>query len=157
MTSKAELIAAIGEATRRFQDSTNEFDDAACAALGINRTDLKCLGMVLEAGSISAGELAAGLGLTRGATTTALDRIERAGYARRVADPADRRGVRIELTPGCLRALEAIWGGIRAQGEAMMAGYTAADLATVLRFIEEARAMQQRDTQRVRKLKLGGT
>ncbi|ODU94487.1 MAG: hypothetical protein BGP23_11855 [Lysobacterales bacterium 66-474] len=157
MKPKTELIAAIGEATRLFQDSTDAFDDAACAALGINRTDLKCLGMIVEANSISAGELAAGMGLTRGAMTTALDRIERAGYARRVADPDDRRGIRVELTPSCMRSLEAIWGGIRREGEAMMSGYTAAELATVLRFIQEARALQQRDTQRVRKLKLGNT
>lgn len=65
--------------------------------LGINVTDLTCLGFVLGAGeeALTAGRLAELAGLTTGAVTGVVNRLESAGYARRVADPRDRRRVRI--------------------------------------------------------------
>ena len=44
-------------------------------------------------------ELAAEAGLTTGAVTAVIDRLERAGYARRVRDDEDRRRVKVEVTP----------------------------------------------------------
>ncbi|MDG9702709.1 MarR family transcriptional regulator [Streptomyces sp. DH37] len=67
--------------------------------LGLNVTDLTCLGHILGAAGngrpLNAGDLAALANLTSGAVTGVLDRLERAGYARREPDPADRRRVRI--------------------------------------------------------------
>ncbi|GAA3408147.1 hypothetical protein GCM10018952_04180 [Streptosporangium vulgare] len=65
--------------------------------LGINVTDLTCLGFVLGAGeeALTAGRLAELAGLTTGAVTGVVNRLEGAGYARRVPDPDDRRRVRI--------------------------------------------------------------
>src|SRR5262245_11456141 len=83
--TRAELIAAIGTATQLYQDATDAFDDAACAALGLNRTDLKCLSVIAQRGPVAVGEIGKAAGLTRGAMTTALDRIEHAGYARRTS------------------------------------------------------------------------
>lgn len=47
---------------------------------------------------LSAGELAENLGLSSGAMTNRLDRLEEAGLVRRVPDPNDRRGVLVEPT-----------------------------------------------------------
>jgi DNA-binding MarR family transcriptional regulator len=55
-----------------------------CQKLGINRTDLRCLNIVDNQGPMTAGRLAELSGLTTAAVTTVLDRLERAGYARRV-------------------------------------------------------------------------
>ncbi|WP_436758411.1 MarR family winged helix-turn-helix transcriptional regulator [Streptosporangium sp. V21-05] len=65
--------------------------------LGVNVTDLTCLGFVLGAGeeALTAGRLAELAGLTTGAVTGVVNRLESAGYARRVPDPDDRRRVRI--------------------------------------------------------------
>jgi len=65
--------------------------------LGINVTDLTCLGFILGAGeeALTAGRLAEVAGLTTGAVTGVVNRLESAGYARRVSDPRDRRRVRI--------------------------------------------------------------
>jgi hypothetical protein len=46
--SRGELIRAIGDAVHLYQDATDAFDDAACAALGLNRTDLKCLNVIAQ-------------------------------------------------------------------------------------------------------------
>jgi DNA-binding MarR family transcriptional regulator len=69
---------------------------------------------------VSAGEMADHLGLSSGAMTNRLDRLEQAGLIRRVADPKDRRGVLIEPT----KAGHAAWEkavGTQAKYEKMVA------------------------------------
>lgn len=136
------LVTAIGKAVQAFQDATDLFDEAAAARLGINRTDLRCLGVVAARGPVSVGEVGRAVELTRGAATTALDRVERAGYVRRVRHPQDRRGVLVEITQEGLDAAGAIWAPLVAAGGRMLAAYSEAELTTILRFLDEARALQ---------------
>ena len=79
--------------------ATDRFDHAVADALGVNRTDMRCMDMLEREGPLPAGRLAEAAGLTSGAMTTALDRLERAGFVRRVRDREDRRRVLVELTP----------------------------------------------------------
>ncbi|MGH3128797.1 MAG: MarR family transcriptional regulator [Gaiellaceae bacterium] len=65
----------------------------------MNRTDLRCLNIIENNGAMTAGRLAELSGLTTAAVTSVLDRLERAGYARRVRDQPDRRQVMVEVTP----------------------------------------------------------
>ena len=71
---------------------------AAAALIGINQTDLICLNALFRPGAMTAGQLATTIGLTSGATTTAIDRLERAGYVHRQPDPSDRRRVLVEAS-----------------------------------------------------------
>lgn len=125
-----------------FQDARDSFDEAAAIKLGLNRTDLRCLGVIVTQQPVSVGEIGRAVNLTRGATTTALDRVERAGYARRIRHPEDRRSVLIEMTEDGLAAAEEIWAPLAAAGAEMLSHYTDADLAAVLRFLQDARALQ---------------
>ena len=75
-SSRTELLAAIGQRVQAFQDATDEIDEAVARRLRLNRTDLRCLGVLSQAGAMSASALADAAGLTRGAMTTALDRID---------------------------------------------------------------------------------
>ena len=101
--SKSELIAAVGQRIQSFQDATDEMDEAVAGRLGLNRTDLRCLSVVSQAGPMTPSALADATGLTRAAMTTALDRLERAGYLRRVRDQQDRRSVRVELAKDAVK------------------------------------------------------
>jgi DNA-binding MarR family transcriptional regulator len=65
----------------------------AAEAVGLNPSDLGCLCLLLLHGPSSAGRLAELLGLTTGAVTGVIDRLERAGFAQRLVDPSDRRKV----------------------------------------------------------------
>ena len=66
--------------------------------MGLNPTDHKCLGLLVDAGRpVTPGELAALTGLTTGAVTGVVDRLEAAGFVRRTRDPEDRRKVGIEV------------------------------------------------------------
>ena len=79
------LIAAI----RVSQNASDVMDEAFGALLGINRTDGRCLDIVQRLGQITAGELAHESGLTTGAVTAVIDRLEQAGYLQ--ARPRSRR------------------------------------------------------------------
>jgi DNA-binding MarR family transcriptional regulator len=65
--SKVELLTAVGQRVQAFQDATDELDEAVARRLQLNRTDLRCLSVLSQAGAMSASALADAAGLTRGA------------------------------------------------------------------------------------------
>src|SRR3954453_3147665 len=93
---RAELLAALNDEFRRLSTSTILFHQAIAARLGMNVTDHKCADLLSRTGPITAGELARQTGLTTGAITGVIDRLEKAGFVRRAEDPNDRRRVIIE-------------------------------------------------------------
>jgi len=76
-------LLELDRATRAFQRAVDEMDTAAVDYLGINRSDGNCLDVLQERGPLSAGELAVATGLSPGAITTLVDRLEKDGYVRR--------------------------------------------------------------------------
>src|SRR5215204_6184735 len=126
----------IGELIGEFRAAGNQdsaFDNLAAERLGLNRTDLHCINIIENSGGLTAGELAKESGLTTGAVTGVIDRLERAGYARRVPDPADRRRVKLEVTPKFYARADQIWGPLAADWERSLSGrFTAEQLERVI-------------------------
>ena len=75
--------------------------------------------------------------------TTALDRLERAGYARRVRDPADRRRVLVELDAAGAQKMAAFYGEHAAYAERLYQRYTVEQLELLLRFVRESREFNE--------------
>ncbi|MBS1894673.1 MAG: MarR family transcriptional regulator [Actinobacteria bacterium] len=124
-----------------FRDVGNQdgaIEDLAAARLGISPADLRCINAIQNAyGRLTAGELARETGVTTGAVTGAIDRLENAGFAERVHDPADRRLVRLTVTPYFLERAEAIWAPLAADWQRRMAArFTAAELETIAEFLD---------------------
>jgi DNA-binding MarR family transcriptional regulator len=69
------------------------FHQAVAERMGLNATDFKCLDVLAQQGPLTAGRLAEVLGLTGGAITGVIDRLETAGFVQRERDPDDRRRV----------------------------------------------------------------
>jgi DNA-binding MarR family transcriptional regulator len=130
-----ELIGEI----RRSQNATHRFDQAVADALGLNRTDMRCMDVIEREAPVAAGRLADVTGLTSGAITTVLDRLERAGYARRVNDPLDRRRVLVEFTPQAHEIAERFYGAHAALSEQLYQRYTRAQLELLLGFVRDGR------------------
>ena len=114
-TQHAALAEEVGVELGELRRAGDQLDEAVALQYGLNRTDLRCLGILYRRGRVTAGELAGESGLTPGAITTVLDRLERGGYANRVADPSDRRRVLVVST-GVTREI-----GARIQGEVELA------------------------------------
>jgi DNA-binding MarR family transcriptional regulator len=148
---KHELIE---ELIREFRVSGNQddaFDSLAAERLGVSETDLRCLNIVENSGGLTAGELAAQAGLTAGAITGVIDRLENAGYARRVPDDADRRRVRLKVTPAFYRSAERIWGPLASDWQSTLAKrFTSEELACITAFLRATNDLGRRHIDRVR-------
>lgn len=88
------------------------FHEAAAVRLGINATDLKCLELAAGESSVTPSRLADLAGLTSGAVTGVLDRLERAGIASREADPDDRRRVVVRVAADRLRQISELYSPV---------------------------------------------
>lgn len=95
-------------ACRRIGRAMDLFDEAACRALGVGRSDLRALNL-LEHGPLAPAAMARALGLSRASVTALLDRLEAAGYLAREPDPADRRSVRVALQPRTFQAFAQVY------------------------------------------------
>jgi DNA-binding MarR family transcriptional regulator len=136
-TPKQELINRLIAAFREAGNLDGAFEEAAAARLGIGAGDLRCLNAIENAGGLTAGELSRKVGVTSGAVTGAIDRLEGAGFARRVADPEDRRRVRIEVTPEFRSRAAGIWGPVAADWHRRLGErFTAAELQNAIDFLE---------------------
>jgi DNA-binding MarR family transcriptional regulator len=97
--SRNELVAALNHAMRDASGQGVLYSQAVAERLGINSTDLECLDIIVMRGPVTAGELARATGLTTGAITGVIDRLDRAGFAKREHDAADRRKVLVRALP----------------------------------------------------------
>src|SRR5262245_30517583 len=150
--TKENLISELIAAAREEEAANDAFDEVACRKLGINRTDARCMNIVDNQGPMTAGRLAELSGLTTAAVTAVLDRMERAGYAKRVRDSEDRRQVIVELTPLVRERAEQIWGPLGMEASAHMSRMSVDDLKLVIDFHRYGRDLNRRHVERVRKL-----
>ncbi len=148
--AREDVLAEVAEELR-LSGVTNDIADQVVADhLGLNRTDTRCLDIIERLDRVSAGQLAAEAGLSTGAVTTVLDRLERAGYARRAPDPSDRRRVLVELTPGARQMLRDLFAPLAADTLRQLEGYTTEQVSLVRDFMRDNRQLSETHTERVR-------
>ncbi len=148
--SKQTLIEAVTKAVQDLQDATDVMDERAARRLGINRTDLRCLSRLSARGPLTASELATAAGLTGGAMTTVIDRLEQAGLARRSRDSADRRRVLVHLTERAEQVSAEIWGPVLDDARVELGRFSLAELSVIERFLSLALKNQQDHADRLR-------
>jgi DNA-binding MarR family transcriptional regulator len=132
---RATLAAAVGAALADLQAAYDDRDRALAEALGVNRTDLRCLDLIVRGGPQSATELGARLHLTRGSMTTLIDRLEAAGYAQRRDDPDHGRRKLVTPTRKLVEALTPLLKPAIENGQARLAKYTDPELQLILDFL----------------------
>ncbi|MBK7453117.1 MAG: MarR family transcriptional regulator [Anaerolineales bacterium] len=86
-------------AVRDYGVNLTQFRNAMSEWAGLNVTDMECLRLLFFKGVASPSELSKSTGLTSGATTAMLDRLEKAGLIERRPNPNDRRGTLIAPAP----------------------------------------------------------
>ena len=131
------------------QVATDRFDQAVAEALGLNRTDMRCTDVLEQEGPVTAGRLAKATGLTSGAITTAIDRLEGAGYARRVRDGSDRRRVLVELTPQVLERGRSFYAEHQKLSERLYRRSSVEELELLLQFVRAGRELNEREAARL--------
>jgi DNA-binding MarR family transcriptional regulator len=147
---KRETIDSVIRSLRRVNLQGSFFGQTVAIRFGLSESDVEALEVLLDTGAATAGRLSELMGLSSGAVTRVIDRLEQAGYVRRVPDPADRRRVVVELIPEKMIEMEATMANFGEKSASEIGRYTDAELAVINDFLtrmaeitrDEANAMR---------------
>jgi DNA-binding MarR family transcriptional regulator len=106
--------------------------------VGVNSTDLECLDLILMSGPSTAGEIARHTGLTSGAVTGLIDRLERLGLVERTADAADRRKVLVRVREDKIGPIAQLYAPLEKAMQSLLAGYSREELKVLIDFAERS-------------------
>jgi DNA-binding MarR family transcriptional regulator len=134
---RQELEAALNAAMRDVSGQGVLYSQAVADRLGINSTDLECLDHISR-GPLAAGRLAELTGLTTGAVTGVIDRLEHAGLARREQDAGDRRRVLVTATPAVAQRVVPLFEPMERNAMSALTMYRDDELALLLDFLKSA-------------------
>ena len=153
MSKKREqVLRELEEESRKSTLDGVYFLQAVAERSGMNLTDLQCVAILTSTGPVTAGQLAETMGLTTGAVTGVVNRMERSGYVRREKDPADGRRVVVRPVFEELERAGVGFFGSRegALVDALVSEYDDRDLALLLDFMRKANAMTREQIARIR-------
>src|SRR6187455_2495773 len=137
---KRETIDTVVRSLRRVNLQGSFFGQTVAIRFGLSESDVEALEVLLDSGAATAGKLSEITGLTTGAVTRVIDRLEQSGYVRRVPDPADRRRVIVEVVPD----------RVADKGAEEIGRYTDAQLALIADFLTKMEAVTREETASLR-------
>jgi DNA-binding MarR family transcriptional regulator len=128
------------------------FHQNVADVLGLHITDHKCLDLIRQYGAMPAGRLAELTGLTTGAVTGIIDRLEKVGYVRRTNDPKDRRRTIIELVRNKKweRKIEAIFIPFHERMRKLLSSYSDSELAFLLDVLTKSIELTREESKKLR-------
>lgn len=141
---RRHLAETVMRELRALSTAQDRLDQYAAHRFGINRTDLRALDLIGQTGVISPTALAVGLGMSTGATSTVLDRLEAAGYASREPDPGHRRRTRVRQTRRAEELGEMIFAPVIGGTISQALAYPDAALASIAEFLSAHRELLTR-------------
>ncbi|HEX9039005.1 MAG TPA: MarR family transcriptional regulator [Ktedonobacterales bacterium] len=156
--ARTQALRALEREVRQFSGLGASYFRAVAARAGMNATDAQALDLLSATGPASAGRIADLMGVTTGAVTQMLDRLEEAGRIRRERDPEDGRRVIVGLIPGeaALRDLGPIFANVSGRWDEVAARYDEAQLALLTEFLSRASAVTRDEIIRLREEPVAG-
>jgi DNA-binding MarR family transcriptional regulator len=116
--------------------------EAISRKAGLSGTDHKYLGLLIESGPMTAGELSQRTGLTGGAVTGLIDRLEKKKLAKREFDKEDRRKVFIVANEAnTMKLLTPLFKDLQQKTTKLLASYTDMELEIITKYMQEATAV----------------
>lgn len=143
---RGELLARLLDLGRKLATQTVFLHQTIAQTIGLNATDTRCVDLIVSSpdGTVTAGKLSEVTGLTTGAVTHILDRLEKRGIVERVRDTDDRRRVFVRVRPESLKPLlpkyEALGKGFKTVAEQ----YTDRELLLICRYMEQMSEASER-------------
>jgi DNA-binding MarR family transcriptional regulator len=148
---RTELLLELNEGFRQLSAATILFHQAIADRLGMNITDHKCADVLARHGPMTAGDLASYTGLTTGAITGVIDRLENAGFVRRVADPKDRRRVIVEpLLVRMEQVIAPLFQSMARSATELCKHYSTEELAVIHDFTVRCQELAMDETRKLR-------
>jgi DNA-binding MarR family transcriptional regulator len=135
--ARAALMQELEHAVRRSSALGAIFSQTVADRAGISSSDLECLDFLNLEGRVTAGRLAEVTGLTTGAITGVVDRLEKAGLVRRERDESDRRKVFIAIVPENVAKIGRLYEHMQRAVLADWESFSDAELRLLLRFMTQ--------------------
>jgi DNA-binding MarR family transcriptional regulator len=148
--NRQQKLAELMRETRLMSSFDSLFSHAVAERVGMHQTDIETMDLLNTLGPMTAGELAARAGLTSGATTRLIDRLERAGYVRRRPDETDRRCVIIEPVYENLEELAALFQPLAEGMAEMWSEFDDDQLDVIIEFVRRSNAVTAQLNARLR-------
>ena len=147
--SKKDLKQRVIVGSREFGISTVLYRHKVGAKLGVNVTDMECLGVLFFKGVSTPSELSRYTGLSSGATTTMLDRLEKSSLIERRPNPKDRRGTLISVKDEAKQYVGPMFAQVREAQDALMGTYSEEELHLLADFFQKITAIWEEQRQKL--------
>jgi DNA-binding MarR family transcriptional regulator len=142
--SRSDLIDELRLEIVGYFGAASDFDERVAKKFKLSRNDIRCLELLGRRGSMTAGQLSDQSGLSTGAVTFLLDRLEEAGMVKRRRDTGDRRRVWVEVVPAAYGRLLHAQQPIIDEMKEVTQRFKAEELAIVRDYMREAKEVFQR-------------
>lgn len=148
---RARLLNKLWELGRVVSTDTVFLHQAIAQSVGLNATDTKCVDLILRApeGAVTAGWLSERTGLTTGAITHILDRLEKRRFIERERDSQDRRKVLVRVRPESLTPLVPKYEAIGRAHLQLAEQYSDKELELICEYFEKSAAVSEAELARV--------
>jgi DNA-binding MarR family transcriptional regulator len=143
-------VDSVVRALRQVNIQGSLFGQTVAIRLGLSESDVEALEVLIDNGAATAGRLADRMGLSTGAVTRLIDRLEQSGYVRRVSDPADRRRVVVEVVPDRLADIRPLLDRVGKASSQEVAKYTDAQLELISDFLGKMADLTRAEAVKVR-------
>lgn len=135
---------------RELSARTLMFHAAIAEKVGLSATEHKALDLLSRSGALTAGQLAELTGLTTGAITGLIDRLEKAGFVKREKDPSDRRKVVIQpVIEKMEHEIAPLFASMEIRMSQLLSRYSTQELAVINDFITQSITILQEETMRI--------
>ena len=148
---KIDLMIRTNKAAREYGIQMTLYRNMIFEKLGINGTDMECLGYLLSKRISSPTELAKYTGLSSGATTAMLDRLEKGGFIERRPNPADRRGTLIVLAKSGAEKVAPWFAPVGKAQEKLISNCSEEELQLISGFFEQYAKIWEQERMKLEK------
>lgn len=147
--TRIQLVKDLDLRLRNFNTSAVLSATSIAQKVGMGVNEFRCAEFLVRMGPMTAGKLAELTGLTTGAITGILDRLEKAGWAKRVPDPNDRRRIFIHPVPRDSNTVDGLYDDYMSALMDLLNKYSDSELALVSEFIDEITKLNQVQAERL--------
>ena len=137
----AELLDALNWESRRSAAFLGMLNRAVASRVKLNATDIETLGVLAVVGTTTPTRLASLLAMGTGSMTLVIDRLERAGFVRRVRGAKDRRSLTVEFVPERSGEIAGFYAPLRQRGAEVAERYTDSELAVIVDYLTRSNDM----------------
>lgn len=151
MDTSDKLKEQVIRGAREYGIGSVLFRHAVGEMLGLSATDMECLGLIFLKGFSTPSEIARYTGLSSGATTALLDRLEKSGLIERHLNPKDRRSFQIVINTETAGRLAPLFASVREAQNKIVSRYSEAELAVLADFFERSILMWEEERQKLKR------